>query len=123
MTDEDALYNSVYIMIGLAYNWSVSELSDFYGVTPAQFDLWLSEMGFDRFQVKLLRGRRGFERGRCRYCGVLTQAMFCRSACVAAYDKRNILLLEYTKTKRIPSAIFRNLYYNITTGKIENDKD
>ena len=116
------LYNSIFIMLGLAYDWNIDRLADFYGVLPSHFELWLSLMGFDDRTIRRIRERGLHKKGHCFYCGIKTDGLFCSDGCSTAYLSNRRLLAELVDKKEVPNTLYKNTKFNVIKREIIYDK-
>lgn len=116
-SNNDALYSSIYRIIGIAYDWDTNKLAELYEVPVGQFELWLEQLGFSYRQIAKLRDRKSFGNKFCTYCGIKTKEVFCSDECKEKYIKRKAELQRILITNKIQ--LTKDSYYNIISGKIE----
>lgn len=125
MYDYDGLYSSIFVTLGLGYNWNIDQLSDFYGVPPGQFELWLKSMGFPKDEIERIRKRKPFGKGFCHFCGIKSNETFCSSDCDSKYYTTRNTLRAYRRNGLIPLRVdgkYRSANYIIATGRVKYDK-
>ncbi|PID85719.1 MAG: hypothetical protein CSB13_06595 [Chloroflexi bacterium] len=114
--DPDALlYNSVFVMIGLAYDWDIDRLAQFYQVLPAHLELWLRMMGFAQSEIASMRHRSLPSNGRCRYCDIIIPdgQVFCSQECGDKFIDNREQLLRYRASKVVPNSVFKNVEFDV----------
>lgn len=122
--NESARSASLFKILGIAFDWNSYQIAGIYRVTVPQLEIWLRGLDFTTDELKELRERKAFETGNCRCCGmtVSNDSIFCSNSCRIDYAVRKRKLVDVINTNRIfIGNKYKSIYYNITTGRVDND--
>lgn len=124
--NKDALYSSIFRMVGLAYTYNTSQLARLYGVSEWQFEEWLREMSFPEQQILDLRYRGEFPKTKCKLCGMVlpptpVNNVFCGKTCLNKWRENRLKLATIIQSGRIPLIQPVTMYFDINSKEIIYD--